>query len=1535
VIGVWENALRDGRNYFKPRYATRHADNPLHLRLTAPAPEGTWYVWGRYYQKGDYHIDRWNRDVFFLSEKDGTKPIQASYFFGTKMPQALGANTSPQLSEGKVIINDNASLLKGGRGDKYTYSVVYRDLDGPNGQAPTYVRVYIDGVARDMTPAVSGTPAFREGAVYTYTVPDGLAGGSHKFRFEASDGAAIAWFDANGAHESTAGEQPASGVVDIDGPWVNDPPQLSDGLATPNPTTGGINPWDSVDYTVIYQDADNDEPYFYDPVRDVLDYDSNKNGIMDGPEWSGSPRLWIDSGKVDQYFTGKVAALEDDLMGQGKKRTIVADGSPGWVPDQFAGALMQITNGAISGRVYLIQSNTDNRLVLATEDLAKDGVVVGGTNATQFRINGLLMNKADATQQDFTLGVKYKLTVPKLSVGTHSFHFTARSREAKPQWLIGSLQAQDRVPYSGEVRYPTTGDQAGPTVVSNPPQGNSAPVVALTAESQRDDPKDPVFVGPAAQIALARNANEVEAFYPTLFAQIREVRGVFLNANDIDLSSLVSASEAAESKYDPKTTTTPFKPGDTKIALTSALSAVAEGTELVQFGNVDSNSLLRVTPDARAIISSVVGVYLTSDPALAGPNYYAAGSTTGTYDGTNVNLVQPLPSGTKRVYIKYRYRAVTAGSQWPVPVYVKYFTNTTVRKFKSSDLVTFRANYRDADNDAPNYHDSVQGYIKLVFNTSGQGRQMQLLNPPAAGEAVNYRVDLPFSTVPLTLPEGTHKYHIEASDGYYVVRFPSGTLGDPAANDYTITVNRKPVLTAGKVDPAIGQTATTFTFTVTYRDQDGTTTAPPTVSVRITRLDAAWEEAHDMTATSSSPNYPAGVDYVYSKKGLAAGTYKAVFEATDGDGEDAAPYPAEGQTQILFSVRDTNETPEITSLSVLPAAGGINKLFSYRAQYRDKDGDAPISKTDGAKDVMTLIIDEGTAAEQTLRMTKAAGEPASPDYWNDGNGVAYQTTQSISGKKLGSGRHTYTVVASDGTADTGLLMTGQVDVSDALLKTVTPKSPNIIGSVVGVYRELDLRGKTNYFVSADGATRGQFTGGKIKLARSLPSGTKTVYVQYALPGPILLIPYFVNFRAVPAGSAAPEAEAGITQAVVGEEILFVGSMKFPDNPVSNPPTEISNITIQVTKPDGTSVSLSARVSGYQEEFETLADGTKRRTGWVGKIQASYPKGVDSSLLTGSSLTLIASGEWTAQMSWPGDSSWDRTDTTGNGVTIAVGGQMRTIAVADPANPGTSTPAIDMITVPKVLGSTDVGRVFGYERALDMQIVRWDTASRTYFRYGVQGSFPDLLPGEALWIKPKASYPSESVNQKMVDDGLLGLGNPESPFYPRSKYRLIKAFVKDYTKDVITGETEPCTIALKSGWNQFGSIFFNWKRNTDGSTISPRIDVGTPLSELSVRYLNDTKSLADAAAAGWVRGYAWRWDAPSKQYVLVHPSMSGAERVIKAWSGCWIRAFVDCELVVPGTTRYNGEALAAASKPNGLEAEAAAGEQIEPPPPAPE
>jgi len=430
------------------------------------------------------------------------------------------------------------------------------------------------------------------------------------------------------------------------------------------------------------------------------------------------------------------------------------------------------------------------------------------------------------------------------------------------------------------------------------------------------------------------------------------------------------------------------------------------------------------------------------------------------------------------------------------------------------------------------------------------------------------------------------------------------------------------------------------------------------------------------------------------------------------------------------------------------------------------------------------------------------------------------------------------------------------------------------------------------------------------------------------------VPYFENFRAVDAAASVPELAPAITQALVGQEVVFVGDMKFPYNTETNPPAEIKNITIQVTKPDGTTVSLSGSITSYEKETETLPDGSKRDISWVGHIKVSYPKGVDSSLVTGTSFTLTASGEWTVAVSWPGDGSWDKASNEGQEVKITVGGQMRTIAVADPSMPDTSTPLVDMITVPKILGSPDIGRVFGYERALDMQIVRWDPASKTYFRYGTQGLFPNLMPGEAIWIKPKSTYPAESVTRSMLEQGQLALGNPEAPFSELKKYRLAKAFVKDYTKDTTTGQPEPCTIALKTGWNQFGTIFFNWKRDSSGKEITPKADVGIPLSELKVRYLNQTKSLADAAAAGWIRGYAWRWDAVKRDYVLVHPTTQGAERVLKAWYGYWIRAFVDCDLIIPSTSTYNGEVLSASPKsaPSSIGVSA---EEFDAPPPAPE
>ncbi len=116
---------------------------------------------------------------------------------------------------------------------------------------------------------------------------------------------------------------------------------------------------------------------------------------------------------------------------------------------------------------------------------------------------------------------------------------------------------------------------------------------------------------------------------------------------------------------------------------------------------------------------------------------------------------------------------------WP-PVYLKYFasepdtagsgTPKTHGIFTAGEPLTFKILYSDANGDPPTYHDGVQGYVKVVFNDSG--RTAQLL---PASSATNYVAGVPFSVTLTDVPEGTHAYHFEASDGYITV--PSRYLG--------------------------------------------------------------------------------------------------------------------------------------------------------------------------------------------------------------------------------------------------------------------------------------------------------------------------------------------------------------------------------------------------------------------------------------------------------------------------------------------------------------------------------------------------------------------------------------------------------------------------------------------------------------------------------------------------------------------------------------------------------------------------------------
>ena len=98
------------------------------------------------------------------------------------------------------------------------------------------------------------------------------------------------------------------------------------------------------------------------------------------------------------------------------------------------------------------------------------------------------------------------------------------------------------------------------------------------------------------------------------------------------------------------------------------------------------------------------------------------------------------------------------------------------------------------------------------------------------------------------------------------------------------------------------------------------------------------------------------------------------------------------------------------------------------------------------------------------------------------------------------------------------------------------------------------------------------------------------------------------------------------------------------------------------------------------------------------------------------------------------------------------------------------------------------------------------------------------------------------------------------------------------------------------------------------------------------YLNEEKSLSEAAAEGWVRDYAWRYDPDERDYVLVQAGTANAEQVLKVWHGYWIRAFVPCHLIINPNTSYNG---ASAASMSATAARPASFESLDVPPPPPE
>jgi len=388
----------------------------------------TWNYWIEY-----------NNGVIHLNSSDPASAyVDVQYLFGVLGPNAVGADVPPTLSSGTV------TPLEGYSTDNYVFSVIYQDTSGPNGQME-YVHVNIDGVSHVMQPLTS-TPNYKTGAKFTYSQT--LTPGIHQYFFEASDGAGYALLDANGSSNS-GGQIPAT--VPIVGPYVCDLPTLTSPSVNPDATTN-TNVGTQITYTVTYKETNNEAPR------------------------QGYPCVYIDqpittSHTNETNYNGTVFAVD---------KTTISDTSQNWTPHQFVGLPLQMTSGISSGKIYVVSDNTTNQITLVATDLVGQDQIIprdpnypsSGYAGDTFIVGRVLLMKQDPTQNNYSSGVVYTITIPGLGgqSGTplkHTAHFTSITDQ-----IIGPNNQTRSTPIR-------TTELNGPNVINiTPPVNEQAPVLS-------------------------------------------------------------------------------------------------------------------------------------------------------------------------------------------------------------------------------------------------------------------------------------------------------------------------------------------------------------------------------------------------------------------------------------------------------------------------------------------------------------------------------------------------------------------------------------------------------------------------------------------------------------------------------------------------------------------------------------------------------------------------------------------------------------------------------------------------------------------------------------------------------------------------------------------------------------------------------------------------------------------------------------------------------------------------------------------------
>jgi hypothetical protein len=213
------------------------------------------------------------------------------------------------------------------------------------------------------------------------------------------------------------------------------------------------------------------------------------------------------------------------------------------------------------------------------------------------------------------------------------------------------------------------------------------------------------------------------------------------------------------------------------------------------------------------------------------------------------------------------------------------------------------------------------------------------------------------------------------------------------------TNNTRPTLSHGHVSPTSGNTSTTFTYRVTYKDAENNTPVYKLVYI----------DGKPKTMTYISGNNTHGAIYQY-KTTLTVGNHTYYFYFSDNISSVRLPHYGAyyGPLVTKHTTPSKNHPPVLFYGFVTPTSGNTSTTFVYQVTYMDYDNDAPVVKNviiNGTAFAMTYISGIYTQGAIYQYSTKLkAGCYNFYFYFTDGkNGTRLPASGVYNGPKVTTG----------------------------------------------------------------------------------------------------------------------------------------------------------------------------------------------------------------------------------------------------------------------------------------------------------------------------------------------------------------------------------------------------------------------------------------------------------------------------------------------------------------------------------------------------